>query len=1331
MRKKRWKKSRAILPLLLSAIMIVEPLGTATTVYAGELAPMTETIGSEQDEELEKDSVEGAEEKEQETNDGVKDDAEGNVDDQGDDEDDKKDDGSDSDKVDENTESSEDPSETEDGEGQETDQDGEDEQLPDDETLGEEDEDDAEAEEDIVSETNLDEEENAALNGFTGMPSSYKLSSEQMEGKKSLSVHVGEISGFEVGADYAEGEVVTLVESQEEAEMIAKAYNAEIADFEYGVLTLKLDPDVSVEMAVKVAADMNTNMPAVWPNYHRYTMEEEPVSDSGTVESNDGIEIEMTEYDAEEVSDVSYLKMVTDEYLDPTSPNYQWQHTVIGSSYAWAAEKTGDGIKVAVLDTGVKSHDDLPSVASLNSNAGTDNVGHGTHVAGIIGARANNSLGVGVAPEAILYSYNLGAMDSDDVMKGIKAAVANNVDIINMSIGGLGYSDDEQKCVNDAYNAGIAIFAAAGNDGGQTYSYPACYNHAISVAATDKTNQRASFSNYCNKVDLSAPGVDIWSTSNTNSSGYVAKSGTSMACPVAAGEAAVILSAGIITTSGGKRVDDLEKLMKNSAVKAGSGMGSGITSLPKALGLSTAAAKPKTPEIKIDSDGNEKVQAVTVTITAQSGTTIYYTTNGKTPAFKNGKADDKAETQLYTGPFSINNAAKATVKAIAVNESGVSSAVKSASYTLKPYVTKIEISGLTQVALGKSIQLSATVTPAYATNKKVTWTLQNSDGTELTADEKKNLKIASNGKVTATAKAKPGTYKVVVKATDRGDASVSAEHPITVINGVLVKSVKFVDKDNKVLKNISLTRESDANVTYNLYDNLSAEGVTAEKATFAANEFKWTSSNASIASVSDLGVVTAKQAGKATITALAADSSGKKATVTVNVTQLATGLTISAPATAKSDGTVIAKIAPGKNATFKAEVTPTWTTNKKVTWEIYDTAGQKIDAKADKAHAQTVGVSIAANGKVTATKNAQSGVYTIRAISQGAPAIKAEAKIQVTGGVISKLSFPVTADANVKVFRTRTKYSNDTYNLGQTTATIEAKIEGAGADLTQYTVSNSNPGIAGVQDISTAAEKESGKIRLQITAEGKATGKTKITIASTDGSNKKVTCNVTVVNPVSEVTIAPSAGGNECLVPGKSLQLKARVGSENGAISNKGVSWSIYRAIVQDNKVNWVDVESADGIKISTSGKVTAGKKASTSEIYKVQALAKDGSGAFDQYYIYVEKAATKLDVYWGLISGGDKLKPSEKFRIDMIPEGYIQRCDVYSADLKQGGFTVSSSNPAVVSVGYTAYKDDDDIPYVNYGYLAVATHKKGTATITVKAMDGSGKQMKFTIKVQ
>lgn len=90
-------------------------------------------------------------------------------------------------------------------------------------------------------------------------------------------------------------------------------------------------------------------------------------------------------------------------------------------------------------------------------------------MAGIIGAKANGSMGVGVAPDVTLYSGNVlpnGSGTDADIMSAIRAAQSRQVDIINMSLGGIGYNGSFQTVVNGAYKQGIAIFAAAGNDGG-------------------------------------------------------------------------------------------------------------------------------------------------------------------------------------------------------------------------------------------------------------------------------------------------------------------------------------------------------------------------------------------------------------------------------------------------------------------------------------------------------------------------------------------------------------------------------------------------------------------------------------------------------------------------------------------------------------------------------------------------------------------------------------------------------------------------------------------------------------------------------------------------
>jgi subtilisin family serine protease len=216
-------------------------------------------------------------------------------------------------------------------------------------------------------------------------------------------------------------------------------------------------------------------------------------------------------------------------------------------------EKTqGEGVKIAVLDTGVQaSHPDLndnmlPGVNLVeHGKEPYDKNGHGTHCAGIIAAE-NNDIGVvGVAPKCGIIPVkvldNNGNGRLDIVAKGIRWAVDNGADLISMSLGCPFPVQEVRKAIKYAAEHKIPVFCAAGNAGNNTpVYYPAAYPEPISVGAADPSLTLADFSNIDNGLDFIAPGVEILSTVPDN--WYGVMNGTSMSAPWLVGIAALILA---------------------------------------------------------------------------------------------------------------------------------------------------------------------------------------------------------------------------------------------------------------------------------------------------------------------------------------------------------------------------------------------------------------------------------------------------------------------------------------------------------------------------------------------------------------------------------------------------------------------------------------------------------------------------------------------------------------------------------------------------------------------------------------------------------------------
>lgn len=282
----------------------------------------------------------------------------------------------------------------------------------------------------------------------------------------------------------------------------------------------------------------------------------------------------------------------------PSQPaeDVQWGVERVRADLVWPGN-SGDAIKVAIVDSGVDpSHPDLignlaggfSAVAYTRSYK--DDNGHGTHVAGIIAASDNEIGVVGVAHGADLYAVKVldrkGNGYLSDIIEGLDWAIANEMDVVNMSLGTSTYVQAFEDAVQKVIDAGIVVVAAAGNDGPVEGSvdYPGAFDGVIAVAATDASDQVAAWSSRGPQVDIAAPGVSIYST--YKGSAYATMSGTSMASPHVAGVVALLLRSAD-PDGNGWDPSEVEARIESSAQALGpvTSYGSGLVQADQAVGL--------------------------------------------------------------------------------------------------------------------------------------------------------------------------------------------------------------------------------------------------------------------------------------------------------------------------------------------------------------------------------------------------------------------------------------------------------------------------------------------------------------------------------------------------------------------------------------------------------------------------------------------------------------------------------------------------------------------------------------------------------------------------
>ena len=416
------------------------------------------------------------------------------------------------------------------------------------------------------------------------------------------------ISGYiEVEAEETEESYCFFAENEQEAEEIAKANGGILENYAYGIGTMIKGNVDYIAVQESVTQDSEEVM------QESMTQDSEEVTQESTTQDSEEVTQEIATQDSEEVTEESreqdseevieteenltgyeniplYKEQIyfVEENESTTEGTEQWYLNAIQAQKSWSIAK-GKDILVSVVDTGIDTdHEDLADgivqavsvipheyydgsksiVFNSNYEGREDCMGHGTHVAGIIGARQNKIGVVGVAPDCRIMSVKAlelykgkGAGKSGWIAAAIRYSIEQGARIINLSIGGSAVTDPLlEKVIGEAAEAGCIVVCAAGNITGEPQVfYPAAYEHTITVGATGKDGKWISFSNYGDYLDIVAPGEAIYSTVI---GGYGTKSGTSMACGVVTGEIAMLLE-----KNKSLNEQDILKLMKQRAVR--------------------------------------------------------------------------------------------------------------------------------------------------------------------------------------------------------------------------------------------------------------------------------------------------------------------------------------------------------------------------------------------------------------------------------------------------------------------------------------------------------------------------------------------------------------------------------------------------------------------------------------------------------------------------------------------------------------------------------------------------------------------------------------------
>jgi len=528
----------------------------------------------------------------------------------------------------------------------------------------------------------------------------------------------------------------------------------------------------------------------------------------------------------------------------PNDPMYsmQWGLEEIMAEEGWSlASSAKKTVVVAVIDSGIDvNHPDLKNrIASggynfiLNNSNVYDINGHGTEVSGVIAAETNNKAGIaGVAGNLeikilpLQTAYYNGYSDLVNIIKAIDYAIKENVDVINLSMGSTESSEIEKDAIQEAIDSGIVVVASAGNDGISSYEYPASYDNVISVGSISKNSTWSKFSNYNNKLDVVAPGEDIYTCERGGK--YISCSGTSFSAPMVSGVAAILKAIDSSLTP-----NEIDNIIKTSAIDQGP------TGRDNYYGYGTINLYNAVKKI---TDNSTEIAVSDVTLNKESISLAIGDKETLTATISPSNASNQTVSWASDNPSVASVDSNGVVTALSAGSATITVTTADGGKTATCSVTitgndilLLEVPTSVTLTVGDTRQLSIYAEPA---DTKISYKTSNS----------KVATVSSTGLITAK---RQGSATITVTGTKAGYTSKAASISITVN---AQKKIKKIVVEPESL-NLKIGEKAVLKVT-GIYNDGTEEDIT--------NQVTYSISKETVCTMED-GIIIAKGAGTARI----------------------------------------------------------------------------------------------------------------------------------------------------------------------------------------------------------------------------------------------------------------------------------------------------------------------------------------------------------------------------------------------------------------------------------------------------------------------------------